>query len=92
LGRLGRSKIFSGQVGRQICVVRNVRKFWRLGRSEYLGGREVWKDWEGATFGRIHSPIINAFLQLRIYCVSYHSDDYRTALLLFFLLFKYILM
>jgi hypothetical protein len=35
-----------------------------------VGGREVWKDWEGKSFGRILSPIINAYLQLRVNCVS----------------------
>jgi hypothetical protein len=28
--------------------------------------------------GRILSPIINAYLQLRVDCVTYHSGDYRT--------------
>jgi hypothetical protein len=44
-GRLERSKIFIGQVGRQIYEVRLVGKFWRLRRSGNLRGREVWKDW-----------------------------------------------
>jgi hypothetical protein len=43
-----------------------------------LGGREVWKHWQGGSFGRIPSTIINAFLQLRLYYVSYQSDEYRT--------------
>jgi hypothetical protein len=77
-GRLGSSKIFGGQVDRQMWTVRGVGKFWRIGRSENLGGREVWKDWEGGSVGRILSPIINAFLQLRVDCVSYHSFDSRT--------------
>jgi hypothetical protein len=65
-----RSKIFRGQVGQQICLVRGVGKFWRLGRSENLGGREVWKDLEGGSFSRILWPIINAYLKLRVDCVS----------------------
>jgi hypothetical protein len=40
-----RSKIFIGQVGRQIYEVRLVGKFWRLRRSGNLGGRVVGKDW-----------------------------------------------
>jgi hypothetical protein len=43
-----------------------------------LGGREVWKDWEGGTIGRILLPVMNVFLQLHVHCVSYHSGDYRT--------------
>jgi hypothetical protein len=59
-------------------VVREVGKFWRLERSENLGGRKVWKDLEGGSFSRILSPIIIAILPLRVDCVSYHSGDYRT--------------
>jgi hypothetical protein len=40
-GRLGRSKIFSGQVSRQTLEVRHLKKFVKLGRSKNLGGREV---------------------------------------------------
>jgi hypothetical protein len=78
LGRLGRSKIFRCKEGRQIFEVRDVGKFWRLGRSGNLGGRVVWKDWEGRRTGRILSPVMNVFfLQLHVHCVSYHSGDYR---------------
>jgi hypothetical protein len=43
-----------------------------------LGGRDVWKGWEGGRIGRILSPVMNVFLQLNVYCLSYHSADYRT--------------
>jgi hypothetical protein len=50
----------------------------RLGRSGNLGGREVWKDWEGARIGSIFSPVINEFLQLHVDCECYVSVDYNT--------------
>jgi hypothetical protein len=64
--------------------------------SENFGGREVSKYWKGGSLGWIVSPTIFAFLQLGVDCVSYYSFDYRTevlstALKLFFVLFKYIL-
>jgi hypothetical protein len=52
-GRLWTSKIFSGQIDRQIyevwglgkfCEVREVRKFGRSGGLEGLGGRKVLQD------------------------------------------------
>jgi hypothetical protein len=47
----------------------------RLGRSGNLGGRLIWKDWEGGRFGRIFSPVINVFLELDVDCVCYISVD-----------------
>jgi hypothetical protein len=52
--RLGRSKFFRSQQGRQISELREVGNFGRLERS---GNWEVWKDWEGARIGRILSPV-----------------------------------
>jgi hypothetical protein len=46
-GRLGRSNIFFGQVGRQIYEVREVEKFgslWRSGGLERFGGRKHRQD------------------------------------------------
>jgi hypothetical protein len=51
-------------------------------RSKNLGGRDIWEDWEGGSFGRVLSPTINAFLHLGGDCVNYHSGDYRTERLL----------
>jgi hypothetical protein len=42
------------------------------------GVREVWKYEQCGSFGRNLSPIRNEFLKLPLYCVRYHSDDYRT--------------
>jgi hypothetical protein len=50
----------------------------RLGRSGNLGGREVSKDWEGGSIGRILTSVMNVFLQLHVHCVIYQSGDYRT--------------
>jgi hypothetical protein len=61
--------------GLKIWKVREVGKFGRLVRSEDLGCRHTW---ECGSFGSILSPVINAFLQLGVDCVSYHSGDYRT--------------
>jgi hypothetical protein len=57
-----------------------------------LEGWEVWKDWEG----RILSPVINGFLQLHVVVeviipVITAQKDLSSALLLFFMLSKYIL-
>jgi hypothetical protein len=43
-----------------------------------LGGREVWKAWEGRSIGRTLSPVMSVFLLLHIHCECYHSGDYRT--------------
>jgi hypothetical protein len=53
---------------------------------------------KGGRIGRILSPVMSVFLQLHIHCESYHSGDYdaerlvHSIILLFFMLFKYILM
>jgi hypothetical protein len=66
-----RSMIFEGQIGRQICEVRWVGNFGRLGRSWKLTGREVWKDSECGTVGRNFSRVINVVLHLLVQSVSY---------------------
>jgi hypothetical protein len=63
-----RSKIFSGQICRQIYEVRVVRKFRRL------EGQEIW---EGGRVFRILSPVRNVFLNVCVDCVSY-TGDYST--------------
>jgi hypothetical protein len=47
-------KIFIGRMGRQIWEVIDVGKFWRFGRSQNLGGREVWKV---GLIGRMLPPV-----------------------------------
>jgi hypothetical protein len=59
---------FLGQKGGQIWEVEEVGKFGWFWRSGNLGGLEVWKDLKGRTIGRILSPVINVFLQLRVDC------------------------
>jgi hypothetical protein len=75
--------------------VRYVGKFVRLGRSEGLGGQEIWEVREGGKLGMILSPVRNVFLKL---CVDYVSllvitaqIDLSITLLLFFMLFKCLL-
>jgi hypothetical protein len=43
-----------------------------------LGGRKFSKSGKGGSLVWILSPIINAFLELGVDGVSYHSGDYRT--------------
>jgi hypothetical protein len=48
---------------------------------------------KGGMIGRILSPVMNVFLQIHAQCVSYSAlKELSTALLLSFVLFKYILM
>jgi hypothetical protein len=68
-------EIFRGQGSPHILEVGEVGKFGSLGRSGYLRGREVWKDFKGGKIGRNLSPIMNVFLQLHVDCVRYHSGD-----------------
>jgi hypothetical protein len=70
-GRLVRSKFFIGQISRQICEGRLVGYFGRIGRSWILSGREIWKDSESETVGRILISEINVVFNLLIQCVSY---------------------
>jgi hypothetical protein len=43
-----------------------------------LGGQEVWKDCEGARFGRMFSPATNLYLHLDEDRVCYIFVDYST--------------
>jgi hypothetical protein len=91
-GRLGRSKIFFGQVGRQMYDVREVEKFRRLWRSRNLGGLEGLR-------GRNHrkNPLAgnkcifasSCILSVIIQVIT-AQEDLPLALLLFFM-FKYVL-
>jgi hypothetical protein len=60
-----RSKIFIGQMCRQIYELTMVRKFGRLG------------VWEGGRIRMIPSSVRNVYLKVCVDCVSY-TGDYST--------------